>query len=234
MPTPPVALVTGGNRGIGREVCRQLAARGYNVLLGARDLGKGRVAAREIDAASGAVEPVRLDVTSDADVDAVASLVRERFGRIDALVNVAGIDYDTDQHVLTADLDRVRHVWETNTLGPWRLAQAFAPLLKASGHGRLVNVTSGAGQFGSLGAGTPAYSHSKAALNALTVMLAEALKGDGVLVNAVGPGWVRTDMGGPNASRSIEEGADTVVWAATLPDDGPTGGLYRDRQRQPW
>ncbi len=234
MPSPPLALVTGGNRGIGREVCRQLARRGYHVLLGARDPGKGGAAAREIDAGGGVVEPVRLDVTSDADVREVAALVRARFGRLDALCNVAGTDYDTDQDVLTADLGRVRRVWETNTLGPWRLAQAFAPLLRASGRGRLVNVTSGAGQFGSLGAGTPAYSHSKAALNALTVMLAEALRADGVLVNAVGPGWVRTDMGGPGATRSVEEGASGVVWAATLPDDGPAGQFFRDGKPQPW
>ena len=234
--SPPLALVTGGNRGIGREVCRQLAARGYHVLLGARDPEKGREAAEAINAEDldGRAKAVRLDVTSDADVRAIAELVGKRGGRLDALFNVAGVDYDTDQDVLGADLDRVRRAWETNTLGPWRLAQALAPALVASGRGRLVNVTSGAGQFGSLGSGTPAYSHSKAALNALTVMLAEALKGEGVFVNAVGPGWVRTEMGGANATRSVEEGADTIVWAATLPEGGPTGGLYRDRERQPW
>ncbi|MEM7789614.1 MAG: SDR family NAD(P)-dependent oxidoreductase [Bacteroidota bacterium] len=231
-----VPLVTGATRVSGREFARQLAARGDHVLLGARAPEAGEAAAQSIRAAhpEAAVEAVRLDVTSEADVDALAARIGETPGRLDVLVNNAGADYDTDQHVLTADLGRVQRVWETNTLAPWRLAQALAPQLRASDHGRLVNVSSQAGQLGSLGAGTPAYSHSKAALNALTLMLAAALRDDGVLVNAVCPGWVRTEMGGPSAPRSVEQGAASVVWAATLPDDGPTGGFFRDGEPLAW
>ncbi|MEM9666327.1 MAG: SDR family oxidoreductase [Bacteroidota bacterium] len=231
-----IALVTGANRGIGREVARQLAIQGYHVLLGARKPSTGEAAAQALRDAHPDVhvEAVRLDVTSATDLDALVARLQQAPGRLDVLVNNAGMDYDTDQDVLTADLDRVRRVWETNTLAPWRLAQLLAPLLRKSTHGRLVNVSSGAGAFDALGRGTPAYSHSKAALNAVTVMLAAALRSDGVLVNAVGPGWVRTDMGGASAPRSVEQGAAGIVWAATLPDDGPTGGFFRDGERQPW
>ncbi|MEM1125872.1 MAG: SDR family oxidoreductase [Bacteroidota bacterium] len=231
-----IALVTGANRGIGREVARQLAIQGYHVLLGARKPSTGEAAAQALRDAhlDVHVEAVRLDVTSATDLDALVARLQQAPGRLDVLVNNAGMDYDTDQDVLTADLDRVRRVWETNTLAPWRLAQLLAPFLRKSTHGRLVNVSSGAGAFDALGRGTPAYSHSKAALNAVTVMLAAALRSDGVLVNAVGPGWVRTDMGGASAPRSVEQGAAGIVWAATLPDDGPTGGFFRDGERQPW
>ncbi|MEM8556794.1 MAG: SDR family oxidoreductase [Bacteroidota bacterium] len=231
----PIALVTGANRGIGREVARQLTQRGYHVILGARTLDDGHAAAQAINAESptGHAEAIQLDVTDPASIEA-ARLGIEAHGRLDVLVNNAGVDYDTDQRVLTADLDRVHRVWATNTLGPWRLAQVLAPLLRASPHGRLVNVSSQAGQLGSLGAGTPAYSHSKAALNAVTLMLASALKPDGILVNAVCPGWVRTEMGGQAAPRSVVEGAASVVWAATLPDDGPTGGFFRDGKPLAW
>lgn len=189
----PITLVTGGNRGIGLEVCRQLAERGYTVIMGARDLTKGERAAENI---GGDVVAKKLDVTSREDVEALASWVESEYGRLDALVDNAAIDYDTDQNVLSADLERVQRAFDANTLGPWRLAQAFVPLLKKSEHPRLVNVSSGAGSLQGMSGGTPAYSLTKAALNALTIMLASQLKGDGVLVNAVGPGWTATDMGG--------------------------------------
>ncbi|NNF59239.1 MAG: SDR family NAD(P)-dependent oxidoreductase [Rhodothermaceae bacterium] len=226
-----LALVTGGNRGIGLGVCRQLAGRGYAVLLTGRDLGAARAAADRIE---GAVTPLQLDVTDAGSVEAARAEVEERFGRLDVLVNNAAADYDTDQDVLSADLDRVRRALETNTLGPWRVAQAFVPLLRANGCGRLVNVSSGYGALSGVATGPPGYSLSKAALNALAIMLAAALADDGVLVNAVGPGWVRTDMGGAAAPRSVEEGAASVVWAATLPDNGPTGGFFRDGRRIAW
>jgi NAD(P)-dependent dehydrogenase (short-subunit alcohol dehydrogenase family) len=217
----PTALVTGANRGIGLEVVRQLAARGYSVLAGARDPGAVP--------AIGGVEPVRLDVT---DQDTIAALRRE-VGALDVLVNNAAIHYDTWQRVLTADLDVVREALETNTLGAWRTAMAFAPLLRESGHGRLVNVSSGAGALAGMGDGAPAYSISKAALNALTLMLADALRRDRVLVNAVCPGWVATDMGGAGG-RPVRDGAAGIVWAATLRDDGPTGGFFRDGRPIDW
>jgi NAD(P)-dependent dehydrogenase (short-subunit alcohol dehydrogenase family) len=217
----PTALVTGANRGLGLEVARQLAARGYEVLAGARDPGS----VPPIDG----VRAVRLDVT---DQDTVGSLRRE-LAALDALVNNAAIHYDTWESVLTADLDVVREALETNTLGAWRLAMAMAPLLRASGHGRLVNVSSGSGQIADMRDGAPAYSLSKAALNALTLMLADALRRDRVLVNAVCPGWVATDMGGPGG-RPVSDGAAGIVWAATLPDDGPTGGFFRDGRPISW
>lgn len=234
----PVALVTGANRGIGREVCRQLAAEhGYAVLLTARDLAKAEQAAealRENGLGDGRVIPLHLDVTNAESIEHARRAVEEQFGRLNALVNNAGIDYDTDQQVLTADLDRVRGTFETNTLGPWRVTQALLPLLRAAERARIVNVSSGSGALASMGSGTPGYSLSKAALNALTLMMASALEDDGLLVNAVGPGWVRTDMGGQNAARSVEEGARSVVWGATLGPGGPTGGFFRDGERVEW
>jgi NAD(P)-dependent dehydrogenase (short-subunit alcohol dehydrogenase family) len=217
-----VSLVTGANRGIGLEVARQLAARGHTVLAGARDPGK-------MPAIAGDVRAVRLDVTSDADIEAL----RGELDALDVLVNNAAIHYDTWQGVLNADLDVVRDALETNTLGPWRLAIAFAQLLKASPHGRIVNVSSGGGQLTGMRDGAPAYSASKAGLNAVTLMLADALRRDGVLVNAVCPGWVATDMGGAGG-RPVRDGAAGIVWAATLPDDGPTGGFYRDGRPLDW
>jgi NAD(P)-dependent dehydrogenase (short-subunit alcohol dehydrogenase family) len=216
----PTALVTGANRGIGLEVARQLAARGFTVLAGARD-----PASVPDDAGT----PVRLDVTDQGTIGAV----RRETGELDVLVNNAAIHYDTWQSVLTADLDVVREALETNTLGAWRMAMAFAPLLAASGHGRLVNVSSGGGALTGMRDGAPAYSVSKAALNALTLMLADALRRDRVLVNAVCPGWVATDMGGAGG-RPVRDGASGIVWAATLPDDGPTGGFFRDGRPIPW
>jgi NAD(P)-dependent dehydrogenase (short-subunit alcohol dehydrogenase family) len=218
----PTALVTGANRGIGLEVARQLAARGHTVLAGARDPSA-------VPPLDGDVRPVRLDVTDETSIAAV----RGELESLDVLVNNAAIHYDTWQRVLTADLDVVREALETNTLGPWRLALACADLLRTSPHGRLVNVSSGAGALAGMGDGHPAYSISKAALNALTLMLAAALRRDRVLVNAVCPGWVATDMGGPGG-RPVSDGAAGIVWAATLPDDGPTGGFFRDGRRIDW
>jgi NAD(P)-dependent dehydrogenase (short-subunit alcohol dehydrogenase family) len=175
----------------------------------------------------GDLRPVRLDVTDQLTIAAL----RRSLDELDVLVNNAAIHYDTWQRVLTADLDVVREALETNTLGAWRTAMAFAPLLAASPAGRLVNVSSGGGALTGMRDGAPAYSVSKAALNALTLMLADALPG--VLVNAVCPGWVATDMGGPGG-RPVAEGAAGIVWAATLPDGGPTGGFFRDGRPIAW
>ena len=223
-----VALVTGGNRGIGREVCRQLAARGHDVVLTARSAAAATEAARAVNA-----EPLQLDVTDPASVAAAVRWVGDRHGRLDVLVNNAAITYDTWQRAVDADLAVVREAAETNLYGPWLLVQAFLPLLRASGHGRIVNVSSEAASLASMGAGTPAYNASKVALNALTRMLAAELRGDGILVNAICPGWVATDMGGPGG-RPVAEGAAGIIWAATLPDTGPTGGFFRDGHPLPW
>jgi len=230
----PVALVTGANRGIGLELCRQLASRGYTVLLTARDAEKANAAAESLRADGLDVRALQLDVTDADSIAAATAAIRDQFGRLDVLINNAGIDYDTDQDVLNADLDRMRAGLETHTLGPLRLVQALLPLLRKSARARVVNVSSGAGARERMDGTTPAYSLSKWALNALTMMLAAQLKDERILVNAVGPGWVRTDMGGPDATRHVSEGAASVLWAATLPDDGPTGGFFRDGQRIDW
>lgn len=223
------ALVTGGNRGIGREVVRQLAERGYQVLLGARDLAKGEAVAREI---GHSVEAIALDVAAAESIDRATADIDGRFGGVDILVNNAGVHYDTWQRATNADWRIIQEVFGTNLFGAWRLAQKLAPAMRAEGWGRIVNVSSEAGSLASMSGGTPAYSASKAALNALTRCLAGELRGSGVLVNAVCPGWTATDMGG--GGRPVPEGAASVVWAVTLADDGPTGGFFRDGRPLPW
>ncbi|MFJ6507652.1 SDR family NAD(P)-dependent oxidoreductase [Streptomyces sp. NPDC091879] len=222
-----IALVTGANRGIGHEVARRLAAEGHTVYLTARSAKGAADAAAAIGGRD--VRPLRLDVTSDDDVTAAARDI----GALDVLINNAAITYDTWQRAVSADLDVVREAAETNLYGPWRLTRALLPQLRASAHPRVVNVSSEAASLTSMGGGTPAYAASKVALNALTRMFAAELRSDGILVNAVCPGWVATDMGGAGG-RPVEEGAAGVLWAATLPDDGPTGGFFRDGRPLPW
>lgn len=226
---PLIALVTGANRGIGFEVVRQLASLGMTVILGARDLEKGIAAAEQLTSEGLKVLPHQLDVSSQASIDQLAAQVEE----LDILVNNAGILYDTWQKPSTADLDVVREAFETNTFGAWRMCKTFIPIIHRSEHGRIVNVSSEAGSLASMSGGTPAYSTSKVALNALTRMLAAELRGTKILVNSVCPGWVATEMGG-EGGRPVEQGAASVVWAATLPDDGPTGGFFRDGKPLPW
>jgi NAD(P)-dependent dehydrogenase (short-subunit alcohol dehydrogenase family) len=229
-----VALVTGANRGIGTALAGQLARLGYTVLMGARDPATAEEAAAGLDPRGGRLLPLRLDVTDQEEVDAARCWVESELGRLDALVNNAGAFYDTFQTAVDADLEIAEQAWQVNCLGAWRMVKAFVPLMRAAGYGRIVNVSSGAGSISRAGAGTPAYRVSKAALNMLTVTLAAELQGTGILVNSVSPGWVRTDMGGPGAPRTPDEGADTLMWAATLPDGGPTGGFFADRQPTPW
>lgn len=233
MSARPVALVTGANRGIGREVVRQLAGRGHTVLLGSRDAARGDAAAGQLRADGLDVTSVQLDVADAAGVRTVAEWIDRRHGRLDALVNNAAVDYDTDQQARSADLDRVRRDLDVNLFGAWQTTQAMLPLLRRATAARIVNVSSGAGALADMGAGVPAYRISKVGLNALTRMLAAELRADGIAVNSVCPGWVATDMGGAGG-RPVADGADGVVWAATLPAPGPTGGFFRDRQRIEW
>ena len=226
-----VVVVTGGNRGLGREVARQCAARGDTVLLGARDLAAGERAARGLR--GGRVRAVRLDVT---DADGLATLAEDvagTEGRVDVLVNNAAVHYDTWQTSATADLAVVRQALETNVLGAWQTTLAFLPLLRRSAHPRIVMVSSEGGSLASMGGGTPAYNVSKAALNALTRTLAGELARDRILVNAVCPGWVATDMGGPGG-RPVADGAASIMYAVDLPDGGPTSTFTRDGRPVPW
>jgi len=217
-----IAVITGANRGIGLEVARQLAARGDTAILTARDLTKAQAAAERVGASA-----AQLDVTDPENVQRFAETVAE----VDALVNNAAINYDTGERATTADLDVVRDTLETNLLGAWRTAQALLPKLQRSAHPRIVNVSSGSGQLSDMGGGTPAYRVSKTALNALTRMLAAEVPR--ARVNSVCPGWVATDMGGAGG-RPVADGAAGVVWAIDVPDDGPTGGFFRDGQCLPW
>ncbi|GAB4386286.1 MAG: SDR family oxidoreductase [Elainellaceae cyanobacterium] len=228
-----IAIVTGANRGIGLEVVRQLAQREMIGILGSRDLNKGKEAAAPLADQGLHVLPRQLDVTDPDSIARLAIEIEQEFGRLDVLVNNAGILYDTWQKPSTADFDTVQAAIDTNMLGAWRMCKAFVPLLRQSQHGRIVNVSSGAGSLTSMGDSTPAYSVSKAALNALTRTLAAELKRSGILVNAVCPGWVATEMGG-SGGRPIADGAASVVWAVMLPDDGPTGGFFRDGQPVAW
>ena len=225
-----VVVVTGANRGIGREVARQCAVRGDTVVLGSRDLAAGRLAAEEIGHGARAVA---LDVTDPGGLAAVAEDVEHTLGRVDVLVNNAAVHYDTGQDAVDVDLAVVREALETNVLGAWQTTLALLPLLRRSAHPRIVMVSSEGGSLASMGGGTPAYSVSKAALNALTRVLAGDLRRDGVLVNAVCPGWTATDMGGPGG-RPVAEGARSVLWAVDLLDGGPTGTFTRDGQPLRW
>jgi NAD(P)-dependent dehydrogenase (short-subunit alcohol dehydrogenase family) len=229
-----VALVTGANRGIGLEVCRQLAERDFVVFLTARDPVKARTAAKKLDKI-GAVEPLSLDVADAGSIQKAAAEIASRYGYLDVVVNNAGINYDTWEKAENADINgTVMETITTNLLGPWRVCQAFLPLLRKSRAGRIVNVSSESGSLAEMGAGPPAYQVSKAALNALTRTLAGELRQIGILVNAVCPGWVATEMGGASAPRSVSQGAAGIVWAATLPSGGPSGGFFRDGKPLPW
>ena len=229
-----VALVTGANRGIGLEVCRQLAERDFVVLLTARDAAKARSAVKKL-ANVGTVEAFVLDVADAPSIQNAAAEIASRYGHLDVLVNNAGINYDTWETVANANINvTVIETITTNLIGPWRMCQAFLPLLRKSRAGRIVNVSSESGSLSEMGAGPPAYQVTKAALNALTRTLAGELQGTRILVNAVCPGWVATDMGGTGAPRSLSEGAASIIWAATLPDNGPTGGFFRDGKPLPW
>jgi NAD(P)-dependent dehydrogenase (short-subunit alcohol dehydrogenase family) len=219
-----VALVSGTSRGIGAEIARELAAdHGFIVFAGARD-------PEDVEEADGII-PIELDVTDQATIDAAQERIGSDPGYLDALVNNAGV-YGDPIGAADYDLERAHEVLEVNTFGPWRLIEALLPLMRESSQPRIVNVSSGAGQLSDMNGGRAAYRLSKAALNALTRTLASDERC--VKVNTMCPGWVRTDMGGSAAPRSVEDGADTAVWLATLPDDGPTGGFFRNRKPIPW
>jgi NAD(P)-dependent dehydrogenase (short-subunit alcohol dehydrogenase family) len=230
---PHTALVTGATRGIGREVARQLAAKGWRVFIGARDLAKAEAAARELGLGA---EALWLDVSSRESIHAAAANLSSRTERLDALINNAAILLDdSGPDVTTTEIETLAATLETNVYGPLRLAQAFLPLLEKGRHRRIVNVSSGGGQLSEgMGTWAPAYCISKTALNAVTVQLHATLHPRGFCVNSVSPGWVRTAMGGPNAPLSVEEGADSIVWLAAEAPADLSGAFIRERQVIAW
>lgn len=229
MPEARIAVVTGGNRGIGFEVCRQLAGRGLRVILTARDDEKARRAAEEIPGAT----PFTLDVT-DPEGPGKLSAFLEETGGVDVLVNNAGVFLDRNHGGVDIPMEVVQETLAVNVIGPWQLSQAVIPFMKRRGYGRIVNVSSGLGAMSEMAGGYPSYRVSKLAVNGLTRILAAELKGTNILVNTVCPGWVQTAMGGPNAPVPVEKGADTIVWLATLPEGGPSGHFFRERRQIPW
>ena len=233
------ALVTGANRGLGFETARQLARLGLRVIVAARDADKAEAAAEMLRGEGLDVVSHQLDVASEESCARLGALAA-----VDVLVNNAAVMAESDENPLAAGLlsrsaldvapDIVLEAFETNTLGAYRVIQALAPDMRSRGYGRIVNVSSGLGQLDEMGGGYPAYRVSKAGLNALTRIFASELHRYGILVNAVCPGWVQTDMGGSEAPLAPEQGAETIVWAATLPDNGPTGSFFRNKQAIPW
>ena len=236
MNTNKVALVSGGNRGLGLETCRQLAALDYRVFLGSRNLQDGSEAARSIG--DERIEAVKLDVTSQSDIDALARQIEYGPGRLDVLINNAGIMIDSamgrSASILDTDIDIIEQSLRVNTLAPIRLINAMLPLMERVNDARIVNISSGMGQLSDMGGRFPGYRISKTALNAVTRIFAAELDSGKFRVNALCPGWVRTDMGGDNADLSVEEGVDTAIWLATSDEARGSGGYYRKRKLIEW
>ena len=230
----PIALVTGANRGIGQEVARQLAQQGYFVFMGGRDLEATRQATALLVKDGLTVEAIELDVTRMDHISEVERVIQDRFGQLDVLINNAAVYLDEGKSVFKLPLDAFQRTLDTNLTGPLKLTQQLLPLLRRGDSARIVNVSSGMGALHEMGGREAAYRISKTGLNALTRIMANELRREGIKVNAVCPGWVRTDMGGVGAPRSVEEGARGIVWAATLPESGPTGGFFRDGNPLEW
>ncbi len=231
-----IAAVTGANRGIGWGVSQALAELGFHVLL----LGRNEEALKKRQNELKESSVFALDVADARSTEEFKEWLYKKIGRVDAFVNCAGVFLDDkeasfkDVSALNVSPETVLKTFTTNTLGPYRLCQIVLPLMKKQRYGRIVNVSSGMGALTDMNGMYPAYRISKTALNAVTRVFAEELKGINIKINSVCPGWVRTDMGGPNAERTIEQGAKGIVWAATLPDDGPSGGFFRDGEPIPW
>lgn len=235
MATKKIAIVTGGNRGIGHEIARQLMKSELFVVIGARDPTKCDIAVEALRAGGANVAGYPLDVNDTKSVRRFVEHVEKQHGAPGVLVNNAGVyPESTEAKVVDTPTSAWRETFETNLFGAVRMCREVVPFMKRLRYGRIVNISSGLGQLHQMGEGSPAYRVSKAALNALTRTLAAEVAGSGILVNSMSPGWVRTDMGGEEAPRSVEEGADTAVWLSLLPSNGPTGQFFRDRKPIPW
>lgn len=235
MPAKKIAIVTGGNRGIGREIARQLMKNDIFVVIGCRSEPKCAMAVDDLTKEGANIAGHQLDVNDTKSVRRFVEHVEKAHGAPSILVNNAGVyPEETDAKVVDTSTAMWRETMETNLFGAVRMCRDVVPLMKKLRYGRIVNMSSGLGQLHQMGEGSPAYRVSKAALNALTKTLAAEVAGTGILVNSMSPGWVKTDMGGDKAPRSVEEGADTAVWLAMLPSNGPTGQFFRDRKPIPW
>jgi NAD(P)-dependent dehydrogenase (short-subunit alcohol dehydrogenase family) len=232
--TERVVLITGANRGIGLETAKQLAARGWHVVIAARDEAKASEVAQSITTTGGKASALALDVSDSASISSASKKFAEISDRLDVLINNAGIYPDEGLSILKLSREQLDATLQTNTFGPLEAVQAFLPALRKSKSARVINVSSGYGQLDGMSPNVPSYCLSKLALNGLTITLAAALAADHIAVNSMCPGWVRTDMGGPNASRSIPEGADTAVWLADEAPQNLTGKFFRDREEIPW
>jgi NAD(P)-dependent dehydrogenase (short-subunit alcohol dehydrogenase family) len=226
-----IACVTGANKGIGFEIARQLLERDFYVVLTARNRDAGERAISQLGAGACFLP---LDVSDDVSIERAAKEFGVNHDRLDALVNNAGIYPDAGFNVLTISREQLIATFQTNTFGPLRVVQAFLPYLRKTGSGRVINISSGFGELHGLSAEVPSYCLSKLALNGVTLMLHQKLRPEGIPVNSVCPGWVRTDMGGPGAPRSVEQGADTAVWLATEARRSLSGRFFRNRKEIPW
>jgi NAD(P)-dependent dehydrogenase (short-subunit alcohol dehydrogenase family) len=229
-----IAIVTGANRGIGFETCRQLSQLGILTILTSRDEAKGLSASSSLRKEGNEVIYHQLDVTENESISQLYTFVDDTYGQLDILVNNAGIYIDRGISVFNLSEEILHETMETNFVGVLKMCQAFVPLMRRRGYGRIVNVSSGMGSMSSMGGRSAAYKLSKLTLNALTRIIADELRGENILINTMSPGWVRTDMGGQGAPRSLARGADTITWLATLPDGGPTGGYFEDRKPIAW
>jgi NAD(P)-dependent dehydrogenase (short-subunit alcohol dehydrogenase family) len=229
-----IAIVTGANKGIGFEICRQLGHKDITVVLTARNKTKGELAVQSLQNEGINVSFFPLDVTDFKAIQSLIDYVKNDWGHIDILVNNAGIHLNPEESALDVKIDTIRQSMEVDVYGHIYLCQKVIPLMKENNYGRIVNMSSKAGQLSSMGAKKLGYKMSKAALNVLTAVLADEVKEHNILINAMTPGWVRTEMGGDQAPRSVVQGADTAIWLATLPDNGPSGGFFFERDLIPW
>jgi NAD(P)-dependent dehydrogenase (short-subunit alcohol dehydrogenase family) len=227
-----IILVTGANRGIGLEIVRQLAEHGHIVILAARDESKGKHAAKQLQEKQLPVHVVQLDAADETSIKSAAAIVAEQFGRLDVLINNAGIMND-NHNSLSVSRKAVQEHLDINFIGPLQISQAFIPLLEKSKEGRIINFSSQMGRLNGMSGGSAAYRFSKTAINSLTAVMAADLSAKNIKVNSVCPGWVKSDMGGQGAPRSLAQGADTAVWLATA-DKIPTGKFFADRKETEW
>ncbi len=229
-----VAVVTGANRGIGLEISTRLADLGFTVIFTARDEEKGLKAMNSLLKSGRKLVFFKLDVTDKTDGIRLSQFLEKEYGRVDVLFNNAAILPDENESAVSVDLSVVSKTFETNVIGAFMVAQSVVPLMKKNKYGRIINISSGLGALSSMGGGYPAYRISKASLNAITRMLADELSHSNILVNSADPGWVKTDMGGPNASKTTAQAVGSILWLAQLPDNGPSGKFFRNMEEAPW